>query len=242
MNDINNDIDKFDAYLNGMMSENEKAAFDALLETDERLRQEFVLHKELVANMQHAGNNSDREFEAALKHISDEEMKRIIERQPKEKQDSVRTRVVPLRRVYSWVAVAAAVVMIAGAGGYLYHEQQTRNKLCDAIFSVGFHPDMSVTRSGNEAEVESYSEAINKLQNGETDKAISILEKLFAEANAEMKIEYGTSLAYAFVRAHHPEKAWETINKVQSIGQQLYGETPPEVESLIHAMNEQKIK
>ena len=57
-----------------------------------------------------------------------------------------------------------------------------------------------------------------------------------------MKIEYGTSLAYAYVKAHNLEKAWDIINKVKSISQRLYGETPVELESLIQAMNGQNLK
>jgi hypothetical protein len=57
-----------------------------------------------------------------------------------------------------------------------------------------------------------------------------------------MKIEYGTSLAYAYVKAHDLDKAWETINSVKSISQQLYGETPLELESLIQAMSGLNLK
>ena len=89
---------------------------------------------------------------------------------------------------------------------------------------------------------ETYSDAINKLKNGETNQAIIALEELYGKADDEMKIEYGTSLAYAYVKAHDLEKAWDTINKVKSISRQLYGETPLELESLIQAMNGQNLK
>jgi predicted Zn-dependent protease len=132
--------------------------------------------------------------------------------------------------------------MIAGAGGYQYQQIQTRNKLCDAIFTAGFNPDLTLTRSGDQSDSETYSDAINKLKNGEINQAITALEELYGKADDEMKIEYGTSLAYAYVKAHDLEKAWDTINKVKSISRQLYGETPLELESLIQAMNGQNLK
>lgn len=242
MNNYKDNIDMFDAYLNGTMSDTDRAAFEARLNADTDLSQEFSIHKELIAGLQQAGTNADHEFENALKHLSDQEMETITERATIRNKTIPQGRVVPLRKVYSWVAVAAAVVMIAGAGGYQYHQIQTRNRLCDAIFTAGFNPDMTLTRSGDQGDSEAYSEAINRLKHGETVDAISALEKLYSEANDEMRIEYGTSLAYAYVKAHDLDKAWETINSVKSISQQLYGETPLELESLIQAMSGQNLK
>lgn len=242
MNNYKDNIEMYDAYLNGTMSDTDKSAFESQLKADANMCQEFSIHKELIAGLQHAGAEADKEFENALKHLSDQEMEKITERATTRNKTIPQGRVVPLRKVYSWVAVAAAVVMIAGAGGYQYHQIQTRNRLCDAIFTAGFNPDMTLTRSGDQRDSETYSEAINKLKNGDTVDAISALEKLYTEANDEMKIEYGTSLAYAYVKAHNLDKAWETINSVKSISQQLYGETPLELESLIQAMSGQNLK
>ena len=169
-------------------------------------------------------------------------MEKIIERRTKVNKTTPQGRVVPMRKIYGWVAAAAAVVFIAGVGGYQYQQQLTKNKICDAIFTAGFNPDMTMTRSGDTSESKSYSDAIKKLKNGETESAISALEKLYEKADDEMKIEYGTSLAYAYVKAHNLDKAWDIINKVKSISQRLYGETPIELESLIQAMNGQNLK
>ena len=242
MNNYKDNIEMYDAYLNGTMSDTDKSAFESQLKADANMCQEFSIHKELIAGLQHAGAEADKEFENALKHLSDQEMERITKRKRSKNETAPQGRVVPLRKVYSWVAVAAAVVMIAGAGGYQYNQVQTRNRLCDAIFTAGFNPDMTLTRSGDQRDAEAYSDAINKLKKGETKEAISTLEKLYTEADDEMRIEYGTTLAYAFVKAHDLDRAWETIDHVKSISQQLYGETPLELESLIQAMNGQNLK
>jgi len=242
MNNYKDNIEMYDAYLNGTMSDTDKSAFESQLKADANMCQEFSIHKELIAGLQHAGAEADKEFENALKHLSDQEMERITKRKRNKNETAPQGRVVPLRKVYSWVAVAAAVVMIAGAGGYQYNQVQTRNRLCDAIFTAGFNPDMTLTRSGDQRDAEAYSDAINKLKKGETKEAISTLEKLYTEADDEIRIEYGTTLAYAFVKAHDLDRAWETIDHVKSISQQLYGETPLELESLIQAMNGQNLK
>ena len=49
MEKYNSNIDMFDAYLNGKMSETNKAEFEARLKSDMSLRQEFTIHKELIA-------------------------------------------------------------------------------------------------------------------------------------------------------------------------------------------------
>ena len=237
-----NNIDIFDAYLNGTMSDAEKSDFEAQLKADKNLSQEFTIHKEIIAGLQHAGGMLILNLRMlSCTYLMKKWRKSLNEGQKLIKQ-SPQGRVVPLRKVYSWVAAAAAVVFIAGVGGYQYQQQQTKNKLCDAIFTAGFNPDMTMTRSGDISESKAYSEAINKLKNGETESAISALEKLYEKADDEMKIEYGTSLAYAYVKAHNIEKAWDIINKVKSISQRLYGETPVELESLIQAMNGQNLK
>lgn len=242
MNNYKDNIEMYDAYLNGTMSDTDKSAFESQLKADANMCHEFSIHKGLIAGLQHAGAEADKEFENALKHLSDQEMERITKRKRNKNETAPQGRVVPLRKVYSWVAVAAAVVMIAGAGGYQYNQVQTRNRLCDAIFTAGFNPDITLTRSGDQRDAEAYSDAINKLKKGETKEAISTLKKLYTEADDEMRIEYGTTLAYAFVKAHDLDRAWETIDHVKSISQQLYGETPLELESLIQAMNGQNLK
>lgn len=242
MNDYNNNIDTFDAYLNGTMSETERTEFVARLKADSSLNEEFTAYQELVAGLQHAGEEADLEFEHALRNISHQDIKRIVERKPSEKKTSHQGRSVSLKKVYSWAAIAAVVAMVAGIGGYKYYQAQTRNKLCEAIFSAGFNPDMTLTRSVNQSVSEAYYDAVEKLKDGNTDAAISSLEKLYETADGEMKIECGTTLAYAYVKAHNLEKAWEFINKVKAMSQQIYGAVPDELESLIQAMEGQNLK
>ena len=242
MSIYNKNIDVFDAYLSGTMSEKNKLEFESQLKADEELSKEFTFHKELVAVLQHTAEESDLEFGKALRHISDQEIERIAEKKSDNSKIRNQGRVVLLKKVYSWAVVAAAVVMIAGVGGYQYHQIQTKNRLCDAIFIAGFNPDMSITRSGNQEVNTTYSAAVNKLKNGETEAAISELEKLYNGADDDMKIECGTTIAYAYVKAHKLDKAWDRINEVKSISQRLYGETPHELEALIQAMNGQNLK
>ncbi len=241
MDNYSNNIDLFDSYLNGTMSENDKSEFEAKLNSDSNFRHEFTFHKKLVAIIQHTVRGTDLEFENALRAISDSDFKNIVEKEIVEKASQQQGRYVSLKKVYRWCAVAAAAVIITVVGGYKFYQDQTRNKLCDAIFSAGFNPDITMTRGVDQSLTDSYIDAVNKLNNGDTDDAISSLELLYNVADDEMKVEYGTALAYAYVKAHDLEKAWGAINKVKAISLQLYGENTDELEALIRVLEEQNL-
>ena len=126
MKNYDNNIDMFDAYLSNMMSDDDKRAFEKRLADEPELRQEFKEHKQLVYFIQESGAESEQEFEQAMKNISDEDFQNIVASK-KEVSAPINTaedvaevkpkgRVIPLKKAYQWMSIAAMVVLVAGVG------------------------------------------------------------------------------------------------------------------------------
>ena len=126
MKNYDNNIDMFDAYLSNMMSDDDKRAFEKRLADEPELRQEFKEHKQLIFFIQESGAESEQEFEQAMKNISDEDFQNIVASKkgvsaPINTAEDVaevkpKGRVIPLKKAYQWMSIAAMVVLVAGVG------------------------------------------------------------------------------------------------------------------------------
>lgn len=244
MKEYDNNIAMFDAYLNNLMSADDKQALEQRLAQDSDLRQELQMHKELVYCLQKTCGEANREFGQALKGISDEDFRQIVAEKKVDKaledEDKSKGRVVPLKKVYRWMSIAAMVFIIAGVGVHQYQQRQSRNQAFEAIYATGFNPDNLLDASRQDGEM---TPAKNDLNNAikqidiDPGKAVLQLETLFASMATDaqdIKTDCGIALAYAYVKTHDIEKAKETIQKV---GQLNDGLLPEELENLQRALN-----
>lgn len=240
MKNYDNNIEMFDAYLNGTMSEGDKAAFEKMLSDDKSLRQEFKEHREILCAIQSTCSDADAEFEKALKGISDEEMKSIVSAGNNqtsslaETHEKPKMKMVPLKSVIRWMSAAAAIVLVAGVGLNMLHKRQAKNMMCDAIamthdFESGA---IALTRDGDEPnpEIQEYDKAIVLLKDSKADQAIDILKKLYTSTkDDDLKLSFGTSLAFAYVKAHDIDKAREIIKELRKFNG---GIAPADLENL----------
>ena len=234
----------FDAYLNNLMSADDKQALEQRLAQDSDLRQELQMHKELVYCLQKTRSEANHEFGQALKGISDEDFRQIIAEKKVDKaledEDKSIGRVVPLKKVYRWMSIAAMLVFIVGIGVHKYQQHQSRNQAFEAIYATGFNPDNLLDASRQDGEMTPAKNDLNnaiKQMDIDPEKAAQQLEVLFASTAADaqdIKTDCGIALAYAYVKAHDIEKAKETIQKV---GQLNDGLLPEELENLQRALN-----
>lgn len=244
MKKYDNNIAMFDAYLNNLMSADDKQALEQRLAQDSDLRQELQMHKELVYCLQKTRSEANHEFGQALKGISDEDFRQIIAEKKVDKaledEDKSIGRVVPLKKVYRWMSIAAMLVFIVGIGVHKYQQHQSRNQAFEAIYATGFNPDNLLDASRQDEEMTPAKNDLNnaiKQMDIDPEKAAQQLEVLFASTAADaqdIKTDCGIALAYAYVKAHDIEKAKETIQKV---GQLNDGLLPEELENLQRALN-----
>jgi len=70
-----------EAYLSGTMSADEREHFEALMAQDEQLRQDVELHRLTVAALQHHGRRADNELTEAMRGMTRDELKAVLQRQ-----------------------------------------------------------------------------------------------------------------------------------------------------------------
>jgi len=224
MKHYDNNIDMFDAYLNGAMSSDDCAAFEKMLSEDKALKQEFKQHKEFLFALQTACGDADAEFENALKNVSDEEMKNIVtagksqassladgEAKPKGK-------VVPLKSVIRWMSAAAAILLVVGVGTHQFMKNKSQNQLYDAIAGTHEFATVDVTRGSSDDEQvkEDYDNAIQLIEQGDCEKAIKLLESTIKDhPESELVVDCGTPLAYAYVKIHDIDNAKRVIEETK---------------------------
>lgn len=265
MKKYTNNIEMFDAFLNGSMSEEDKLALEHQLEQDNTLRQELLLHKELVYCLQKSCMESDSELELALRSISDDDFIKIVT--PQKHHNTLRDertgrnrsqkplrsggytlgrsrsrlrsdghsrenngRMVPLKKIYQWLSIAAMVFIIAGVGAHQYQSRQSLNRAYDAIYATGFDPCAFLASPRDEGEMTQIEKDFNTavgLMDKDPDEAVLRLETIFDNNSPEaqgIKTPCGTALAYAYVKVHDIEKAKNTIQKVKQFNKGLLSE------------------
>lgn len=208
MKKYDNDIELFDAYLNNSMNEGDKKAFEKRLAGDADLKREFTFHKEMVYLLQKSCSDADREFEEAMKGISDDDFQKIVSGKKTDSASTVmeqpKGRMVPLRSVYRWMSAAAVALLLVGIGSNLFwnykmgditaYPNQIKHDFNDT-------PGLpSHERGMGDPEDSVFTEALRELVNGNFDQGISNLEDLYKNASThERKDHIGTELVFAYL-------------------------------------------
>ena len=239
MKEYDNNIELFDAYLNNSMSANDRQAFETRLAQDAAFRQEFTAHKEMVYLLQKSCSDADREFEQAMKGLSDDEFRKIVSEKKSQKtstsEEKPRGRMVPLKTVYRWMSAAAVVLLFVGIGGNMVMNSKLDNMkiaYCNQI-DHDFSPDglPGESRGEDDLEAEEFGEALIEVSDGDYEKGISKLENLYKNAStSERKVIIGTELAFAYItKAKDLDAAKCITNELKKINN---GKLPDELEDI----------
>lgn len=243
MKEFDNNIELFDAYLNNSMSTNDRQAFEMRLVQDAALRQEFTAHKEMVYLLQKSCSDADREFEQAMKGISDDEFRKIVSVKKSQRtstsEEKPKGRMVPLKSVYRWMSAAAVVLLLVGIGSNLLWNRNAGQITTDSVqieHNFGKATGLPVdTRGGaedNGKEREDFAAAIVELSSGDFDKGVSMLENLYKNASTQpRKKRIGTELVFAYyVRASRNRAAAKRI--IEELKEENDGKLPNELEDI----------
>ncbi len=120
----------------------------------------------------------------------------------------------------SWIAplLVALIVIVACGATWLATSHYYAGKLCDAI-ARGYRPDTTaMARDMGLDEYNTLVQAVENYNNGRMEQAIEGFEQLYYAAQTlEEKMEYGTPLAYAYVKARKIGKAKNLLVKLLSV-------------------------
>ena len=245
MKKYDNNIELFDAYLNNSMNEGDRKAFEKRLADDAALKREFTIHKEMVYLLQKSCSDADREFEQAMKGLSDDEFRKIVSVKESDSASTVmeqpKARMVPLKKVYQWMSAAAVALLLVGIGSNLLWNYKMGDT---TAYSVQMGRDFNnapglpprqpdVARGGDEdLEADNFATALTELSNGNFDQGIQMLENLYKNASTQPRKErIGTELIYAYYMraANDPDAAKRIIERLKK---ENNGKLPNEPEDI----------
>lgn len=240
MKKYDNNIELFDAYLNNSMNEEDKKAFEKRLAEDSALKQEFTIHKEMVYLLQKSCSDADREFEEAMKGISDDDFQKIVSVKKTQRTSTTvekpKGRMVPLKSVYRWMSAAAAALLLIGIGSNLFwnHKMGDTTTYPNQIkHDFKDTPGLPSHERGIVYPEDSvFTEALRELVNGNFDQGISNLEDLYKNASThERKDHIGTELVFAYLmRTSSDRDAAKRI--IEELKKNNDGKLPSELEDI----------
>ena len=196
-------IELFDKYIGGSLSDEEHKAFEERLKTDEAFKKDFLVYLAVVDGVCKEAEQDDADFGHALKNISDDELRGIIG--PRRRPPVIR----PIARPWvTWaVGMAAMVVIVLGAGwGLMRHVD---NRFMDNIYAVHIAEIPTTFRGGDEVD-------LTKMDDKQLKDYLPQLEKEYAESRvgSQDNMLAGLQLSMAYIRLHKKTKARKTLTEL----------------------------
>ena len=106
--------------------------------------------------------------------------------------------------------------LFAVAATWLFSTHYYAGKICTAAFA-SFNPQQFLV-SHDIDDDDPEGKAIGQMMTGDIEQAVQTFEQLYHQANTvEDKIEYGTLLAYAYIKAHKLGKAKKLLYKLLQV-------------------------
>lgn len=191
---MENNIELFDRYIDGILNSEEKSAFERRLSSDKSFATDFRVYLFTLKGIYQEAEQDNMEFGLAMKQISKKDLMRIIGR-------SSRPRVIRinyLRERIAWVASIAAV-LIVGIFTIINVRQSGMDRLDNTIVAYNYISD-----SGRGPE-------------SITAKDIPSLEKAYLNApsdDIQLQEETGMRLAMAYLKMHDRKKTKEILTEL----------------------------
>lgn len=233
--DINNidpklleEDDRIVAYLKGQMTVEEEQQFMKELEDNPDLKEKAIVTARLIKGLKQVGEEQDKDIRGAFLASSEQGVEAVAKRvtQNKDvdiaaKQDVAAQTIPIIRRVSSWIAIAASVVGIVWLGiGYNNYRHTTG--LGDA-YDGAFPSSMIVRGAETHTEAEKKLEQLftNVKENKSIDDAIHELSLYWEISQMEAYNDYtdysaeiGWNLAIAYLKDNNKLEAKKVLEKL----------------------------
>lgn len=212
-------IEFFDKYISGELSQKEKGEFDERLRTDKDFATEFRIYATAVIGICREAEQDNKDFGEAMKRITKEELLSIIG-EPTKPDKTPR-----LKKWLLWQGIGIAALLGLGViylviavhqeplkepirENALAMSQEAQNRVDDAIYALSDY-SQGVARSGG-IDISSLSDDELRIQLPE-------IEANFREQTDDLDIaEYGSELVMAFIRLHERDKAKKLLEELIS--------------------------
>lgn len=189
---MEDNMELFDRYIDGQLTAEEKLAFDARIRSDKSFATDFRIYLFTVRGICQEAEQNNMEFGQAMKHISKEDLLRIIGRSQNSRST---TAFGYLRGRLAWVASIAAILVVGVFSVFTVHKADM-NRLDDIIVAYNYIPELN---RGYETESPSH---------------IPSLEAAYESApvdDIQAQEDAGMRLTMAYLKIHDRKKAKEML-------------------------------
>ena len=208
-------IDLFDKYIKGELSEKEHREFNTRLKDDKSFADDFKVYSATVIGICKETEQDNKDFEMAMKNISKEQLREIIGTKDENNAEAplaaskvVKTIKPNFFRTWMWQA-ACWIFIIGGSAIWIVRSQQNAISpvdVYDAIYAGAYFYDGPSRGTINMPDLDSLSDKELK------DKLPTFVAQFNECDEPEDIYEVGYPLAMAYIRLHERDKAKEILN------------------------------
>lgn len=194
-----NNIELFDSYLCGLLSQGERESFESRLASDSAFASDFRLHLIAIKGIQKKEEEDCIEFGHAMRALSKEELNEIIGKKSN-------SRVIHLNfQKYLWPLSAAAVVIFA----FIFnHNQNIKSQHAIDNILYSYNEPMLSNRGGEAID-------ITKCNKEELEDMLPTLWNIYADSETTQDaLVNGKGLAMVYIKLHNREKAREILQEL----------------------------
>lgn len=232
--DINNieprfleEDDRIVAYLKGEMSAKEEQQFFQELESNPELKEKAIVTARLIKGLKEVGEEQDKDAKGAFLASSEHGIETVTKQVIRQ-----RARTIPIRKVSTWIAVAASVVCIVWLGiDYTDYKHTTglgeeygRVNIFSSKGSI--EDDIFVRGADNSSKAPMNLEKLfTSVKNGESLKntihelslcwELSIMETV--NDYSDYSADIGWNLAIAYLKDNNKEEAKKILEKMETL-------------------------
>lgn len=196
-------IDLFDKYINGKLSQSEHAEFETRLKEDEEFAANFNVYALTVIGICKEAEQDNLDFGVALKSVNKERLREIIG-QPKTAPVPIRKRLNPHRWI--WQSVAAAAIVVIAVVFWLRMQRTTSYAVYDAIYACAEINTDSQRSGGEQIDITQLTD--DQLR----EKLPSMIETYKTSDSEDEVADTGFAIAMGYLRLHEADRAEEVLN------------------------------
>lgn len=208
-------IDLFDKYIKGELSEKERHEFDTRLKDDKSFAADFKVYSATVAGICKEAEQDNKDFEVAMKHISKEQLREIIGKKNDNKAEIpiaaskvVKTIKPNFFRTWMWQAACWAIIIGGAAIWIVRANTNARYSVDNAIYASAYVYEGQSRGGINIPDLNSLSDKELK------DKLPTFMAQFNECEDSDDIYEVGYPLVMAYMRLHERDKAKEILNKM----------------------------
>lgn len=203
-------IEIFDKYINGELSESERVTFMKRLDSDQTFATDFNIYSLSVIGICKEADQDNMDFGLAMKKLSKEQLCEIIGKKADASKNLTNKKPTNWIKPWMWQAGSIAAVIVIAFIVILNMHKHYQYALYDNIYACA---QFEETHNRGVTHVID----ITNLSDSELKAKLPEMEKNYNESDdPDERYLYGYPLAMAYIRLHQPKPALDILNTLVS--------------------------